>query len=52
MSGIHLVVDEKGVFRDANFAKAIAVLEEDLDLSKDEDAILSLSVKPLGFFAN
>ena len=32
--GIHLVVDEKGNFRDANFAKAIAVLEEDLDLQK------------------
>lgn len=32
--GIHLVVDEKGVFRDANFAKAISVLEEDLDLDK------------------
>lgn len=29
-----MVVDEKGVFRDANFAKAISVLEEDLDLDK------------------
>jgi len=29
-----LVVNEKGEFQDANFAKAIAVLETDLDLSK------------------
>jgi ATP-dependent RNA helicase DOB1 len=33
-NGIHLVVDEKGTFRDANFAKAISVLEEDLNLNK------------------
>jgi len=33
-SGLHLVVDEHGKFRDANFAKAIAVLETDLDLGK------------------
>lgn len=32
--GIHLIVDEKGNFREQNFAKAIAVLEEDLDLGK------------------
>ena len=29
-----MVVDENGVFREANFAKAIATLEQDLDLSK------------------
>jgi ATP-dependent RNA helicase DOB1 len=29
-----LVVDEKGNFKDANFSKAIATLEQDLDLSK------------------
>ena len=33
-SGLHLVVDEHGKFRDANFAKAVAVLETDLDLGK------------------
>ena len=33
-NGIHLVVDEKGNFRDANFQKAIATLEQDLDLTK------------------
>jgi len=32
--GIHLIVDEKGNFREQNFAKAIATLEEDLDLNK------------------
>ena len=32
--GIFLVVDENGTFRDANFAKAISVLEKDLDLDK------------------
>ena len=37
-NGIHLVVDEKGNFRDANFAKAIATLEQDLDLSKIVEA--------------
>lgn len=33
-NGIHLVVDENGTFKDANFSKAIATLEQDLDLSK------------------
>jgi ATP-dependent RNA helicase DOB1 len=32
--GIYLVVDEKGNFKYYNFAKAIGVLEEDLDLNK------------------
>ena len=35
-NGIHLIVDEKGQFREQNFAKAIAVLEKDQNL----DAIL------------
>jgi hypothetical protein len=29
-----LVVDEKGVFKESNFAKSIAVLENDLNLDK------------------
>ena len=33
-NGIHLIVDEQGNFRDQNFAKAIAVLEKDLNLDK------------------
>jgi ATP-dependent RNA helicase DOB1 len=32
--GIYLVVDSKGVFREQNFSKAIAVLESDLNLDK------------------
>ena len=32
--GIHLIVDEHGNFREQNFAKAISVLEQDLDLNK------------------
>lgn len=36
-NGIHLVVDEKGQFKDQNFAKAIAVLESDLDLNKIQE---------------
>jgi hypothetical protein len=29
-----MVVDEKGVFREDNFAKAIQVIEDDLNISK------------------
>jgi ATP-dependent RNA helicase DOB1 len=32
--GIFLVVDEKGVFRENNFAKAIQVIEDDMSISK------------------
>jgi ATP-dependent RNA helicase DOB1 len=32
--GIFLVVDEKGQFRENNFAKAIQVIEDDLSISK------------------
>jgi ATP-dependent RNA helicase DOB1 len=32
--GIYLVVDEKGVFRENNFAKAIQVIEDDLSITK------------------
>ena len=32
--GIYLVVDEKGVFREDNFSKAIQVIEDDLNISK------------------
>ena len=32
--GIYLVVDEKGNFRENNFAKAIQVIEEDLSITK------------------
>jgi hypothetical protein len=31
-----LIVDEHGTFRDQNFAKAIAVLEKDLNLDQIE----------------
>ena len=33
-SGIYLVVDEKGTFRDNVFSKAIQVIEDDLSISK------------------
>ena len=33
-SGLYLVVDEKGVFKEQNFSKAIAQLENDLNLDK------------------
>lgn len=32
--GIYLVVDEKGVFRENNFAKAIQVIEDDMSITK------------------
>lgn len=32
--GIYLVVDEKGVFRENNFSKAIQVIEDDLSITK------------------
>ena len=32
--GIYLVVDEKGVFRENNFSKAIQVIEDDLSIAK------------------
>jgi ATP-dependent RNA helicase DOB1 len=32
--GLYLAVDEKGVFREQNFSKAIALLESDLNLDK------------------
>ena len=32
--GLFLIVDEKGVFRENNFSKAIAVIENDLNLDK------------------
>lgn len=32
--GIFLVVDEKGVFRENNFAKAIQVIEDDMSITK------------------
>lgn len=32
--GIYLVVDEKGVFKETNFASAIAILEKELSLDK------------------
>jgi ATP-dependent RNA helicase DOB1 len=36
-SGIFLVVDEKGVFRENNFSKAIQVIDDDLSLSKIQE---------------
>ena len=32
--GLYLIVDETGVFRENNFSKAIAVIENDLNLDK------------------
>jgi len=32
--GIYMVVDEKGVFKEQNFSKAISVLENDMNLDK------------------
>jgi len=32
--GIYLVVDEKGVFRENNFAKAIQVIEDEMSITK------------------